>query len=344
MIDILMTFKFYYLPTFQNYFSVFLIFLFVPGVFCCQHFSGSSRVDGKSVERGLRLDRDLERLWWKLFIHVNSDLSEISQEQIWLLDTSASRGRQSVAKMMTSFAFSCLSHHLGVIGDAETPRFPCCQRSHGTPGPKSLARQPTHRSTPTRSQAGDLVGKYGGDRRRGNTQFPRCIQSHGTPGPKSPARRPTHRSTTRTGDSTFGSSVPHSPPQSKSKRPVERPSSSDTGHSAWLATKGSVQQSLINQPVYSEHVPVTQGPGKTRYRSNDRYLVPVPGAWSHRLHRVHRPHRVHLVHQSHRVHRSHRVRWSDQSTLVRKLKRKRPTSAWTGLSFLFLCHWSDWCN
>ena len=35
------------------------------------------------------------------------------------------------------------------------------QRSHRTPGPKSPARRPTHRSTPTRSQVGDLVGKYG---------------------------------------------------------------------------------------------------------------------------------------------------------------------------------------
>ena len=29
-----------------------------------------------------------------------------------------------------------------------------------------------------------------------------------------------------------------------------------------LATKGSVQQSQVNRPVYSEHVPVTPGPGK----------------------------------------------------------------------------------
>ena len=132
-------------------------------------------------------------------------------------------------------------------------------------------------------------------------------------------------------NSTLGSSVPHSPPRSELKRPVERPSSSDTGHSAQLATKGSVQQSLVNRPVYSEHVPVTPGPGKTRYRSNDQ---------PHQVYRLHRPHRVH---QSHRVHRSHRVHWSDQSTLVRKLKRKRPTSAWTRLSFLFLFHRSDWC-
>ena len=32
------------LPTFRNDFSVFLIFIFVPGVFCCQHFSGLFRV------------------------------------------------------------------------------------------------------------------------------------------------------------------------------------------------------------------------------------------------------------------------------------------------------------
>ena len=57
---------------------------------------------------GVRLDGDLERLWWKLFIHVNSDLSEISQEQLWLLDTSASRGRQSVAKMMTPLWVICI--------------------------------------------------------------------------------------------------------------------------------------------------------------------------------------------------------------------------------------------
>ena len=64
---------------------------------------------------------------------------------------------------------------------------------------------------------------------------------------------------------------------------------------------------------------------------------PVSGARSHRPHRVYRVHRPHRVHQSHRVQRSHRVHWSDQSTLVRN-KRKRPTSAWTGLSFLFLFH------
>ena len=193
-------------------------------------------------------------------------------------------------------------------GNTQFPRSP---RSHRTPGPKSPARRPTHRSTPTRSQAGDLVCKYG-------------VQAWATDleatplGPNPPP-----------GDSTLGSSVPHSPPQSESKRPMERPSSSDTGHNARLATKGSVQQSSVNRPVYSEHVPVTPGPGKPGT---------VPGA------RFHRPHRVNRVHRPHRVHRSHRVHWSVQSTPVRKLKRKRPISAWTGLSFLFLIHRPGRCN
>ena len=42
-------------------------------------------------------------------------------------------------------------------------------------------------------------------------------------------------------------------PRSESICPVERPSSCDTGHNAQLATKGSVQQSLVDRPVYSEH-------------------------------------------------------------------------------------------
>ena len=48
--------------------------------------------------------------------------------------------------------------------------------------------------------------------------------------------------------------------------------------------------------------------------------------------------------RSHRVHRSHWVHRSDWLTLVRKLKRYRPTSAWTSLSYLFLIHRSDRYN
>ena len=84
----------------------------------------------------------------------------------------------------------------------------------------------------------------------------------------------------------------------ESVRPV--PSSSDTGHSARLAKKGSVQQSLVNLRVYSEHVPVKPGPGKpgTGQMTGTRYWDPVPGAPFHRPHRVnwmHRPHRAHRV-------------------------------------------------
>ena len=38
---------------------------------------------------------------------------------------------------------------------------PGSRSSHGTPGPKSPARRPTQRSTPARSQGGDLASKYG---------------------------------------------------------------------------------------------------------------------------------------------------------------------------------------
>ena len=58
-------------------FSVFLIFLFVPGVFCCQHFVGHLVSRTISIRWKGVYDGDLERLWWKLFIHVNLDLSEI---------------------------------------------------------------------------------------------------------------------------------------------------------------------------------------------------------------------------------------------------------------------------
>ena len=126
-------------------------------------------------------------------------------------------------------------------GNTQFPRSP---RSHGTPGSKSPARRRAHRSTPTRSQAGDLVSKYGVQASATDLEAPPL-------GPNPPP-----------GDSTLGSSAPHSPPRSESKRLVERPSSSDTGHNAQLATKGSVQQSPVNRPVYSEHVPVTPGRGK----------------------------------------------------------------------------------
>ena len=87
-------------------------------------------------------------------------------------------------------------------GNTQFPRSP---RSHGTPGSKSPARCRAHRTTPTRSQAGDLVGKYG-------------VQASATDLEALPLGL-----NPPPGDSTLWSSVPHSPPRSESKRPVERP-------------------------------------------------------------------------------------------------------------------------
>ena len=160
--------------------------------------------------------------------------------------------------------------------------------SHGTPGLSPKGRR-THRSTPARSQAGDLAGKYG-------VQAPAKDFEATLLCPNPPP-----------GDSALGSSVPQCPPRSESKRPVERPSSCDTGHNARFAMKGSVQQSSVHRPVYSEHVPVRPGP-VSGFMTGTRYRDPVPGTRFHRprrVNRVLRPHRVHPVHRSHRVIRSH---------------------------------------
>ena len=109
-----------------------------------------------------------------------------------------------------------------------------------------LSLPPEDRPTPTRSQAGDLVGKYGV---QAVSQVIPC-GSNSVDGQNPPP-----------GDSTLGTLLQDRSLQSESKRPVERPSSCDMGHNARLATKGSVQQSQVNRPVYSEHVPVTPGPG-----------------------------------------------------------------------------------
>ena len=139
--------------------------------------------------------------------------------------------------------------------------------SHGTPGISPKGRR-THRSTPARPQAGDLAGKYG-------VQAP-AKDFEATPlGPNPPPgdsalgmlskdrspRSESLRPVETPGTSTLGTLLKDRSPRLESKRLVERPSSCDTGHNARLATKGSVQQSSVNRPVYSEHVQVTPGPG-----------------------------------------------------------------------------------
>ena len=136
-------------------------------------------------------------------------------------------------------------------------------RSHGTPGPKSPARRPTQRSTPARPLTRDLAGKYG------DPAVSQVILrgSNSADGQNPPP-----------GDSTLGTLSQDRSPRSESICPVERPSSCDTGHNARLATKGSVQQSPVNRPVYSEHAPVTPGPGKPgnglSTGTRTRYSVP----------------------------------------------------------------------
>ena len=124
-------------------------------------------------------------------------------------------------------------------------------RSHGTPGPKSPARRPTQRSTPTRSQAGDLACKFG---------VPAVSQVILRGSNSADCQNPPP------GDSTYGTLSQDRSPRSESKCLVERPSSCDIGHNARLATKGSVQQSPVDGPLYSEHAPVTLGPGHSGTR------------------------------------------------------------------------------
>ena len=74
-------------------------------------------------------------------------------------------------------------------------------------------------------------------------------------------------------------------PRSESICPVERSSSCNTGSNARLAMKGSVQQSSVNRPEDSEHVPVIPGPGSslmtgtvTRYPGLGSTAPGKPGA------------------------------------------------------------------
>ena len=143
---------------------------------------------------------------------------------------------------------------------------PGSRGSHGTMGRKSPARRQTQHSTPARSQAGDLAGKYGVQAPATDLEAP-PLGPNPPPGdstfgtlskersPRSESKRPVETP----GNSTLGTLLKDRSPQWESKRPVDRPSSCDTGHNARLATKGSVQQLPVNRPVYSEHV--TLGPG-----------------------------------------------------------------------------------
>ena len=172
-----------------------------------------------------------------------------------------------MAKMMTSIAFSCLGHHRGVSGVAETPRFQACT-AHTEHRVLSLSPddRPNIPPLPDSKPVIWLVSM-------GIRLYPRLSFAALT------------LLTVRTPHWTilpWACYLQDRSPRSESICPVERPSSCDTGHNARLDMKGSVQQSPVDRPVYSEHASVTPGPG-----TGTRCPVPIA--------RFHRPHRVNRV-------------------------------------------------
>ena len=157
---------------------------------------------------------------------MNLDLTEIHKNNsgFW---TSRLSGRQSVAKMMTSFAFSCLCQHRGVSGYTGTPRFPAVE-AHTQH--RVLVRRDGGPIVPPQPDPGDLAGKYG-------VQAPAKVFEatflglNPTPGDSDQVMLSKDRF-----------------PRSESICPVERSSSCNTGSNTRLAMKGSVQQSSVNRP------------------------------------------------------------------------------------------------
>ena len=185
-----------------------------------------------------------------------------------------------MAKMMTSFAFSCLCHHWGVSGYAGTPSFPAVE-AHTEH--RVLVRRDGGPIVPPRPDPGDLAGKYGVQALAKDFEAtllgPNPTPGDSTLGTLSQDRSPQsesicpveHRVLVRRDG---GPTVPPPPgdsdqvmlskdrsPRSESICLVERSSSCYTGSNARLDMKGSVQPSSVNRPEDSEHVPVIPGPG-----------------------------------------------------------------------------------
>ena len=120
-------------------------------MFCCQHFGGPSGVLGyfHPVEWCLRLDRDLERLWWKLFILVNLDLSDLTRTTL----ASGQVGLSVTAVCGQDDDILCIQLSLSSSGGERVrgnTQFPGSRSSHGTPGlsPKVLPVIPGDSVTP----------------------------------------------------------------------------------------------------------------------------------------------------------------------------------------------------
>ena len=82
---------------------------------------------------------------------------------------------------------------------------------------------------------------------------------------------------------------------------MDRPSSSDRSDRS--ATKRSIQQSLVNRLVHSEHSPVIPGLGNTGTGQTGTRCPVIPGIpgtpGQTRCNRSHREHRSHRVHHPH---------------------------------------------
>ena len=202
---------------------------------------GPSRVLGyfHPMEWCLRLDGDLERLWWKFFILVNLDLSEIHR-------TTLASGQVSLSGTTVCGQdddIFCIQLSLSSSGG---------ERVHGNTQFPAVEAHTEHRVlvrrdggpiVPPPPDPGDLAGKYGVQAPAKDFEAT-LLGSNPTPGDSDQVMLSKDRS-----------------PRSESICLVKRSSSCDTGSNARLAMKGSVQQSSVNRPVDSEHAPVIPGPG-----------------------------------------------------------------------------------
>ena len=137
---------------------------------------------------------------------------------------------------MTSFAFSCLSYHRGVRGYTGTPSSPAVD-AHTEHRVLSLTLD-DRPNVPPPPDPGDLAGKYGVQAL--SRVIPCGSNSADGQNPTGLGlyRRLSHAALTLLtdrpppGDSTLGTLSQDRSPWFESKRPVERPSSCDTGHNA----------------------------------------------------------------------------------------------------------------
>ena len=172
------------------------------------------------------------------------------------------RGRLLTVQMMTSHQL-CLGHHQGVSARTETPRFP--STAHTEHRVLSLPPDDRPNVPPDPDPSPEIWPVSMGIRlfRKLSLKAALTLLMVRTP----------HRAIFP-----WARYLQDRSPWSESICPVERPSSCDTGHYARLATKGSVQQSPVDRPVYSEHARSHRDPVNlvTVYRLGPGTRNPIP--------------------------------------------------------------------